>query len=112
MNLAKVLKQKRDAEARLRGNTVSISYTVDGTGNTPIPTDQIQTTPYTLPQATVSALGGIKADARTTESNEVKIDTASGKLYAASSGGGGSGIFDFGLITESASSSQDWGSIA
>lgn len=37
---------------------------------------------YTLPQATESALGGIKASAKTTETNEVKIDASTGKLYA------------------------------
>lgn len=36
---------------------------------------------YTLPQATESVLGGIKASAKTTEINEVKIDSTTGKLY-------------------------------
>lgn len=34
-----------------------------------------------IPQATESALGGIKAKAKTTESSEVAIDTSTGKLY-------------------------------
>lgn len=39
-------------------------------------------TGYTLPQATATELGGIKAATRgTAETEEVKIDTASGKLY-------------------------------
>lgn len=37
---------------------------------------------YTLPQATETVLGGIKAKAKTTESSEVAIDTTTGKLYA------------------------------
>lgn len=36
---------------------------------------------YTLPQATAEALGGIKADEKTTESVEAKIDAETGKLY-------------------------------
>ena len=36
---------------------------------------------YTLPQATGSALGGIKADTKSAETVECKIDTESGKLY-------------------------------
>lgn len=43
---------------------------------------------YTLPQATESALGGIKAKEKTTESAEVAIDTITGKLFAPASGGG------------------------
>lgn len=40
-------------------------------------------TPYELPQATASALGGIKADEKTeNETVEVKINTATGKLFA------------------------------
>ena len=37
---------------------------------------------YTLPQANDTDLGGIKAKAKTTETGEVAIDTATGKLYA------------------------------
>lgn len=36
---------------------------------------------YALPQATETDLGGIKAKAKTTESSEIAIDTATGKLY-------------------------------
>ena len=43
---------------------------------------------YSLPQATVGALGGIKAAARTTESSEVTIDAATGKLYVEDTSGG------------------------
>ena len=47
--------------------------------------------PYVLPQATASALGGIKASPKTgLETNEVKIDESTGKLYSrASSTGSG-----------------------
>lgn len=46
-------------------------------------------TPYVLPQATSSALGGIKADEKTeNETAEVKIDTTTGKLFAPAGGGG------------------------
>lgn len=38
---------------------------------------------YTLPMATESTLGGIKAAERTSETQEVKIDPSSGKLYTA-----------------------------
>jgi hypothetical protein len=42
---------------------------------------------YTLPQATATVLGGVKAKAKTTESGEVAIDGTTGKLYAPSGGG-------------------------
>ena len=38
----------------------------------------------TVPQATETVLGGIKAKAKTTETAEVAIDTSTGKLYAPS----------------------------
>jgi len=41
---------------------------------------------YTLPQATDTGLGGIKAKAKTTETSEIAIDTTTGKLYAPSGG--------------------------
>ena len=45
---------------------------------------------YTLPQATAEALGGIKANARTEDdTQEVKIDTATGMLYTSPTGGTG-----------------------
>lgn len=45
---------------------------------------------YTLPQATAEALGGIKANARTEEdTQEIKIDTATGMLYTTPTGGTG-----------------------
>jgi hypothetical protein len=42
--------------------------------------------PYTLPQAIETALGGIKAKVKTSESSEVAIDTTTGKLYVRESG--------------------------
>lgn len=54
-------------------------------------TDAINASHYTLPQATENALGGIKAGAKTAaETQEVKIDNATGKLYVQPGGGGGS----------------------
>lgn len=48
---------------------------------------------YTLPQASENTLGGIKAKAKTTETVEAAIDTATGKIYVptypAPSGSGG-----------------------
>ena len=45
---------------------------------------------YTLPQATAEALGGIKANARTEDdTQEIKIDTATGILYTTPTGGTG-----------------------
>ena len=45
---------------------------------------------YTLPQATTETLGGIKANARTEEdTQEIKIDTATGILYTSPTGGTG-----------------------
>lgn len=41
---------------------------------------------YILPQASEFVLGGIKAKAKTSETNEVKIDTTTGLLYASSVG--------------------------
>lgn len=48
--------------------------------------------PYTLPQATDTTLGGIKAKAKTTESSEVAIDEATGKLYVPAAGEAANGI--------------------
>lgn len=47
---------------------------------------------YTLPQATETVLGGIKAAEKTTETAEVKIDTASGKLYVPAAGEAQNGV--------------------
>lgn len=45
---------------------------------------------YTLPQATAETLGGIKANARTEDdTQEIKIDTATGVLYTTPTGGTG-----------------------
>ena len=41
--------------------------------------------PYKLPTASEERLGGIKAAEKTTETVEVKIDTATGKLYVPAS---------------------------
>ena len=81
-NLAIVLKKKRDDEARLARTSPQSSFNDDGT-------DQSWGggSSYTLPQATETTLGGIKAKAKTTESGEVAIDGATGKLYAPSGGG-------------------------
>ena len=52
---------------------------------------------YTLPQASENTLGGIKAKAKTTETVEAAIDTATGKIYVPTyptSGGSGSGGYD------------------
>ena len=50
---------------------------------------------YTLPQATAETLGGIKANARTEDdTQEVKIDTATGMLYTSPTGGTG-GMDDY-----------------
>lgn len=45
-----------------------------------------------ISQATETVLGGVKAKAKTSETAEVAIDTATGKLYAPASGGSGSGL--------------------
>lgn len=51
------------------------------------------THPGSLPQATESALGGIKASAKTAaETSEVKIDAATGKLYSTPPGAAANGI--------------------
>lgn len=42
---------------------------------------------YTLPQATANILGGVKAKAKTIETVEVAIDTATGRLYVPAGGG-------------------------
>ena len=47
---------------------------------------------YTLPQATETALGGIKAKARTTETAEAAIDTSTGKLYVPGAGEAANGL--------------------
>lgn len=47
---------------------------------------------YTLSQATETTLGGIAAATKTTESAEVKIDAATGKLYAPAAGEAENGV--------------------
>lgn len=47
---------------------------------------------YTLPQATGTTLGGIIAATKTTESAEVKIDAATGKLYVTAAGEAANGL--------------------
>lgn len=47
---------------------------------------------YTLPQATETALGGIKAKARTTETAEAAIDASTGKLYVPGAGEAANGL--------------------
>ena len=53
-----------------------------------------------IPQATELALGGIKAAEKTTETAEVKIDTATGKLYAPVSSGTGGGTDAESILTK------------
>ena len=86
-NLAIVLKKKRDDEARLARTSPQTVFNDDGT-------DQSWGggSSYTLPQATETALGGIIAAEKTTESAEVKIDTATGKLYAPAAGEAANGV--------------------
>lgn len=49
-----------------------------------------------IPQATETTLGGIKASPKTdSETSEVKIDTATGKLYAQVGSGGASTVVDY-----------------
>lgn len=62
-----------------------------------------------LKQATSTVLGGIKAKDRTTEANEVAIDASTGRLFV--SGGGGSGVFDYGLITNAVDITHDYGGL-
>ncbi|KAF5037173.1 hypothetical protein DSECCO2_567360 [anaerobic digester metagenome] len=47
---------------------------------------------YTLPQATETTLGGVKAKVKTTEITEVAIDPATGKLYGPAAGEAENGI--------------------
>lgn len=47
---------------------------------------------YTLPQATETALGGIKAKARTTETAEAAIDASTGKIYVPGAGEAANGL--------------------
>lgn len=47
---------------------------------------------YTLPQATDSTLGGIKAAAKTTETQAVAIDSATGILYVPATGAAANGL--------------------
>ena len=64
---------------------------------------------YTLPQATENALGGIKAKAKTDETVEVAIDSASGKLYVPTyptPSGGGSSENEWKLINDITLSEQ------
>ena len=86
-NLAIVLKKKRDDEARLARTSPLPTFNDDGN-------DQSWGggSSYTLPQATETTLGGIKAAEKTTETAEVKIDTASGKLYAPAAGEAANGV--------------------
>jgi len=155
MNLSKVLKQKRDAEDRLRQSSPQVTYLEDNNGGqyinlaslatkaeltsglaskadntitgTIAPTTSIVGTlgqfyldtitsktyqctaingsvytwteigggggsKYELPQATETVLGGIKAKAKTTETVEVSIDSATGKAYVPPAGEAANGL--------------------
>lgn len=128
--LAKALKQKRDAELRLQNQTQKpvVVEKSDGSYYAPEPQDYTSqlaagknisiltsgniktinallnilagsnitvsdpditgavTISAAIPQASDGVIGGIMAKTRTTESSEVAIDTATGKLYAPSGG--------------------------
>lgn len=69
-------------EIDLTGLTDGYVLTYDGVNDKFIVSEVSSS--YTLPQATETVLGGIKAKAKTTESSEVAIDTVTGKLYGPS----------------------------
>lgn len=58
----------------------------------PDPTTGAVTITALQPQATETTLGGIKAKAKTTESNEAAIDPITGKLYVSDGGGSGGSL--------------------
>lgn len=135
-NIAKILKQKRDAEERLRLNdttpkiketvsgetyystptnvqaelvegkniniTVSLNkWTIEAVMNllegtniniTGPDTNGALTIDASIPQATETVLGGIKAKAKTTETSEIAIDETTGKLYGPAPDSAANGI--------------------
>lgn len=135
-NIAKILKQKRDAEERLRQNDTvpKIKETVSGETYYSTPTNAqaelvegkninisvnlnkwtieavmnllegenititgpdengALTIDATMPQATETELGGIKAKAKTTETSEIAIDETTGKLYGPASNEAANGL--------------------
>ena len=104
-NLAIVLKKKRDEEARLARTSPQTVFNDDGT-------DQSWGggSSYTLPQATETTLGGIKAKPRTTETTEVAIDAATSKLFVEVPAGA-SGSIDYGSIANAVDMLLDYGGL-
>jgi len=107
-NLCKVLKQKRDAEDRMRRSdpTKNIIIGVNGTGG------QTTNNPGDALTVAVESINALTGDVIIAAGTNITLTPTGNTITIDATGGGGSGIFDFGLITESASSSQDWGSLA
>lgn len=137
MNLCKILKQKRDAEQRLRQSDTAKNVIIidsDGTQQAVDPAkptwDDIQGKPNTYPPALHSHEEYLTSEdlptvpekltdfADTPASYEgqagkalVVNDTEDGLVFGASGGGATTGAFDFGSIAEASSYTWDWGSL-
>ena len=63
------------------GSYTNANLTIDSKGRITSAEDGTSGEPYTLPQATATTLGGVKAITKTIEDVEVAIDESTGQLY-------------------------------
>lgn len=112
MSLARAMKNKRDDEARLRQRSPTPVF-VGGTTETFVDIANLATKAEV--EAKPDALLELTdtPDSYTGQAGKAVVvkATEDGVEFATVSAGGGSGEFDYGLITDSTSSSADYGGI-
>jgi len=120
MNLAELTKRQRDAAMRQQlqdpAKGVIISEGSDGSGTVANPAapqwSSIQGKPASYPPASHSVISHEDApQSYTGQAGKALIVKATEDGLEFGGSGGSSGTFDYGLITESAGTPQDWGTL-
>jgi len=120
MNLAELTKRQRDAAMRQQLNDpakgIIISEGSDGTGSVANPAapgwNSIQNKPASYPPASHTFISHSDVPlSYTGQAGKALIVKATEDGLEFGQAGGGSGIFDYGLITEDAGTPQDWGTL-
>ena len=121
MNLAILTKRQRDAALRQQTQdpakgTIVVSEDSAGSGNVTNPAAPAWASlvgkPIAYPPSTHTIIS--HADAPTSytgQAGKALTVNAAEDGFEFGAGGGSSGVFDYGLITESAGTPQDWGTI-
>ena len=110
--LAKILKQKRDAEDRLRSNSPQTVFVPGAPGDIE-GTETIQT--ILVDGDLVEAFTDLTDVPNTYIGQSGKVlacNTLENGLEFIEISAGGDGAFDFGLITNTVSTTQDWGALS